>query len=101
MIPELHQWFVEHQPELEKLGLTVTYEESAAHISKRSAWLDADSETRVGRLHVWQSGEAHLLVAEVATGGIVADENRQIETALGLEDAAQSLIAFVTRAGSP
>ncbi len=101
MIRELQQWFVDHESELADRGLTAAYDESAAHLPKTSAWLDVDSETRVGRLHVWQSGEANLSVADIMTGRTVADEHRQIETALGLEDAIQSLIAFVGRANLP
>jgi hypothetical protein len=100
VIRELDQWVTVHERELEAQGLSVALSQSGPDRPKTAAWLDVDSDIRIGRLTVWESGEANLAVADISTGQIVADEHRQIDTSFGLDEALQSLIVFVLGDGS-
>ncbi len=44
---------------------------------------------------MWDNGAAELTVGDRETGEIVVNEHRDIATSLGLDDAVESLIAWV------
>lgn len=61
---------------------------------KRSIWLDVEGAEHLGRLIVWDTGEAELEFADVPTGGVSA-QHRHIETRADLEQALTLLVAWV------
>jgi hypothetical protein len=95
MIDRLETWANEHSRLLTDRGLVATFSRGP-ETAKKSAWLDLDSPTRVGRLTLWAIGEAVLSVGDISSGQQVVEEHRQIETRLGLDDALGSLVALVT-----
>ena len=61
---------------------------------KRGVWLDVEGAEHVGRLIVWDTGEAELELADVTTDGVSA-QHRHIETRADLERALTLLVAWV------
>jgi hypothetical protein len=95
MIEQLRLWFSREESSLIALNLRATFSSGPEDRDPRSAWLDLDSEHRVGRLILWETGAAELSVGDVETGEMATEEHREITSTLGLQDAIQSLIAWV------
>jgi hypothetical protein len=94
MMDSLEFWTQQHAAELSARGMSARFFHGPA-TDKRAVWLDLDSKHRVGRLTLWVSGEAVLSVADIPSGEMVLEENRQIDTSVGLDDAVNSLVALV------
>jgi hypothetical protein len=94
MINTLEIWVEEHQDELLGRGLSARFSRGPA-FDKASVWLDIDSQKRLGRLTFWSTGEAVLSIADIQSGESIAEEQRQINSPVELEDVVQSLIALV------
>jgi hypothetical protein len=88
--------FNERKASLVADGLQPGFGYGPADYDPRAAWFDLDSEHRVGRLTVWDDGAAELTVGHIKAGEIIVSEHRDIATSLGLDDAVESLIAWVS-----
>jgi hypothetical protein len=56
----LWAWFQESGPDLESLGTSITFGQSADDRLKPSAWVSAVRSGRMANLQVWSSGEAEF-----------------------------------------
>ena len=93
---ELRAWFVDQQATLTLRGLTVKLGASPEDSrDKPSLCLDIDSPSRLGQLILWSSGEAELQLANMASGKVVT-RHYDITSRTALDDALESLLAWVT-----
>lgn len=91
----LSGWIEAHQESMTARGLVLAPGASPLDgRDKRSVWLDVESAEHLGRLIVWDTGEAELELADVPTGGVNA-QHRRIETRADLDQALALLIAWV------
>jgi len=56
------------------------------------------SPRRIGRLVIWNTGEAELSMGDVASA-TVAEEHREITSEIGLRDATETLVAWLNESG--
>jgi hypothetical protein len=98
VLTDLREWFDDRNAGLADLGLRVEFAESPTHRVKRSASVMIASSSRVGQLVVWDTGEAELTLGDVGSDEVM-EEHREITSHLGLQDATQTLLAWL-EAGS-
>jgi hypothetical protein len=60
----------------------------------RAARLDVETGARIVQVTVWDSGEADMVVGDLSTGDVTANEHMEVTTRLGV----QGLFADVTEA---
>ncbi|KUN26553.1 hypothetical protein AQJ23_15450 [Streptomyces antibioticus] len=72
-LDELRTWYDRLRAELDGSRFELIWQPPIPNRPKQSACLSLDGTDRIGALTVWDSGEAHLQLAEVA-GGEVTDE---------------------------
>jgi hypothetical protein len=95
VLDELSGWIEAHRESMTARGLVLAPGASPLDgRDKRSVWLDVESEEHLGRLIVWDTGEAELELADVPTGGINA-QHRHIETRADLDQTLALLVAWV------
>jgi hypothetical protein len=94
VLDALQSWVDEQEAGLASNDIRISLTRGASGRDKESAWVDIDSPSRLVRLTVWDTGEAVLTVGDLATGGVVAEEQREITSELGLEDALRSALAW-------
>lgn len=85
----LRQWYDDHAD-----GPDLEFSTSTSAVDKPSAWVTASSKARMGRLTIWETGEAELDLADVETGKI-EQEHRDISGEVGLRDATETLMHWV------
>jgi hypothetical protein len=98
MLTDLREWFDDRRGGLADLGLEAEFAESPPDRVKRSASLMIASPSRIGQLVVWDTGEAELTLGDVGSDELM-EEHREITSRLGLQDATQTLLAWL-EAGS-
>jgi hypothetical protein len=54
------------------------------HGAGRAVRLDAESKLRIVQVTVWESGEVDMVVGDLSTGKILANEHMEITTSLGI-----------------
>ncbi|MFF1420717.1 hypothetical protein [Streptomyces sp. NPDC058280] len=88
----LTDWFAEHAADLKaEEGISCDLGRSPDDgRNKASVWLTLESETRLAAVTVWDSGEAELDYADVASGQ-VHPEHRDLRTHADLADAMAAL----------
>lgn len=94
ILDHLRPWADERAADLAVRAIYLEVTDGPVDRDKRSAWVDVDSPTRSVRLVVWDSGEATLSVGDLATGAVIADEQLEITTRFGLEEALSSAVAW-------
>lgn len=98
VLDELAQWIETHHASLTERGLLLTSGNSPEDgRPKRSMWLDVEGPQRLGRLLLWDTGEAELELADVSTGDVTA-QHHQVDTRADLERAVTSLLDGVAAA---
>jgi hypothetical protein len=98
VLDEFAQWIETHRASLTERGLLLASGNSPEDgRTKRSMWLDVEGPQRLGRLALWDTGEAELELAEVSTGDVKA-QHHQLDTRADLERAAMSLVDWVAAA---
>ena len=95
MFDDLRAWFEAHKSSLARRGYVVEFAESPSDRSKRSASVTVSSARRIGRLVIWDTGEAELSIGD-ATSGVITDDHREITTEIGLRDAVETLLAWLS-----
>jgi hypothetical protein len=99
VLDELSQWVETHRASLTERGLLVAMDTSPEdERPKRSRWLDVEGPQRLGRLILWDTGEAELELAEVATGAVNA-QHHQVDSTEDLVRALTILVDWVAAAG--
>jgi len=98
-LDELCAWYDRLRAELDDSRFEVTWQAPIPSRPKQSACLSLDGPDRMGALIVWDSGEAHLQLADVASGE-VSDEVLELVDPGQLAQAVHRLRASVT-AGVP
>ena len=99
MLEDLRTWFEAHKISLDRRGYLVEYAESPRDRSKRSASLTISSAGRIGRLVIWDTGEAELSMGDAGSGD-VAEDHREITSEVGLRDATETLLAWLSSSGN-
>jgi hypothetical protein len=94
VIPDLRAWFDAHRASLLGEGYQAEFTESPSGRDKQSPSVTLTSAGRIGQLVIWDTGEAELSMADVASG-TVAEEHREITSGIGLRDATETLIAWL------
>lgn len=94
VLTELREWFDDRSARLADLGLQAEFSESPPDRVKRSASVMIASSSRVGQLVVWDTGEAELTLGEVGSDEVI-EEHREITSHIGLQDATQTLLAWL------
>jgi hypothetical protein len=56
---------------------------------------DAESARGVAQLVVWDTGEADLVIGDLATGTVLLNEHRSITSALGARDAIETILSHL------
>jgi hypothetical protein len=97
MLDELQAWFASCKTALVDNGYQVDFTESPADRDKPSASITIASARRIGQLTVWSTGEAELSMGD-ADSGTVSEEHREITSTVGLQDATETLVGWVTQA---
>jgi hypothetical protein len=92
VLDDLRAWFEGHGNSLAGDGYQVEFAESPSDRSKLSASLTISSAQRVGRLVIWDTGEAELSMGDVASASVTED-HRKITSEIGLRDATETLLA--------
>jgi len=95
---DLRAWFETHKSSLARRGYVVEFVESPSDRSKRSASVTISSAPRIGRLVIWDTGEAELSFGD-ATAGVVTEDHREITSEIGLRDAVETLLAWMSESG--
>lgn len=77
-LDELRRWYGRLRSELDDSQFEVTWQAPIPNRPKQSAWLGLEGLDGLGALTVWDSGEAQLQLAEVATDEVleVTDEKQ-------------------------
>ena len=92
VLDELAQWIETNRASLTERGLQLASGTSPEDgRTKRSMWLDMEGAQRLGRLQLWDTGEAELELADVSTGDVKA-QHLQVDTRADLERALTSLL---------
>ncbi|MFF5494656.1 hypothetical protein [Streptomyces aquilus] len=94
-LDELCTWYGRLRAELDASRFELTWQPPIPNRSKQGACLGLDGPDRMGALTVWDSGEAHLQLAEVA-GGEVTDEVLELLDAGQLAWAVSRMKVWVT-----
>ena len=98
VLDEFAQWIETHRASLTERGLLLASGNSPEDgRPKRSMWLDVEGAQRLGRLLLWDSGEAELELADASTGEVNA-QHHQIDTRADLERAVTSLLDWAAAA---
>ena len=95
MLNHLQNWYSENRSDLERQGLATTLTLGPVDRTTSAGWLDVDSTDRVGRITVWDTGEAVLAVAAVSSRSIVLEEVRALASPTDLRDAMHVLVNAV------
>lgn len=74
-------------------GVSLTLDESRIGADKPSLSLVVDGDEFVGQLIAWQSGEAEMEYAEIATG-LIRCEHREFNSVADLHRALDDLLAW-------
>jgi hypothetical protein len=98
VLNELQAWFASHKTALADSGYQVELAESPPDRVKSSASITIASVCRIGQLTVWSTGEAELSMGD-ADSGTVVEEHREITSKIGLQDATETLVAWVVQTG--
>jgi len=98
-LDELRTWYDRLRAELDDSRFVVAWQAPIPDRPKQSACLSLDGPDRMGALTVWDSGEAQLELADVASGE-VSDEVLELTDSGQLAQAVQRLRASVI-AGVP
>ena len=61
--------------------------------------LAVETEARVAEVTVWESGEADLVVGDLHTGDIVANEHMEITSPLGIRGLLHDIVHALTKPG--
>jgi hypothetical protein len=96
VLDELSQWIETYRASLTERGLLLTSGASPEDgRDKRSMWLDIEGPQRLGRLILWDTGEAELELADVPSGEVNA-RHHQVDDRDDFERAAAALLDWVT-----
>jgi hypothetical protein len=95
LLGDLRQWFASRKIGLAERGFQVNFAESPSDRDKRSVSVTVASSQRIGRLVLWINGEAELSMGDVGSGA-VTEEHREITSKIGLRDATETLVAWVS-----
>jgi hypothetical protein len=96
VLDEFAQWIETHHASLTERGLLLASGHSPEDgRTKRSLWLDVEGAQRLGRLLLWDTGEAELELADVSSGEVKA-QHHQVDTRADLERAVMSLLDWAT-----
>ena len=82
MLDALRAWFDAHESSLAADGYRVEFAESPPGRGKLSASVTVASARRIGRLVIWDTGEAELNMGDV-TSAAVTEEHREITSEIG------------------
>jgi hypothetical protein len=96
LIDKLEEWANDHAAALAAKSIQLSVTHSQGMRDKESAWIDIDSLKRSVRLIIWESGEATLSVGDLSTGTLIAEEQLEITSEFGLEQAVGSALAWAT-----
>lgn len=94
VLTDLRRWFDDRTAGLAELGFQTEFAESPPDRVKRSVSVMIISASKIGQLVVWDSGEAELLLGDVGSGEVI-NEHREITSHIGLQDATQTLLAWL------
>lgn len=94
MLNALEDWLKEKEPELASSGYQAELTKSPQDRLNPSASLMIESESRIGQLTVWGSGETQVGLAEISSGS-VSDEHKKISSIAELRDTAESLMRWL------
>jgi hypothetical protein len=97
VLSELRAWFAGRKAVLADSGYQVEFAESPPGRERPSVSITVASARRIGQLTVWSTGEAELSMGD-ADSGRVAEEHREITSNIGLQDATETLVAWVSQA---
>jgi hypothetical protein len=97
VLDELQAWFTSCKAALVDSGYQVELAKSPPNRDKSSASVTIASARRIGQLTVWSTGEAELSMGD-ADSGTVSEEHREITSKIGLQDATETLVAWVSQA---
>ena len=92
----LERWVEDNGAELTRRGVSFSLEFSDSERSKLSSWLTLETDENVGRVTVWDSGEAELECADVEVG-TVWNESRNISSDQEVLDLIGVLLARIGR----
>jgi hypothetical protein len=95
VLDALRAWFDAHESSLADDGYQVEFAESPVGRAKLSASVTVASAHRIARLVIWDTGEAELSMGDVASAA-VAEEHREITSEIGLRDAMETLVAWLS-----
>ena len=95
LLEEFAKWIKVNRLELENNGTLVTTSRSPEDgRSKASILLDLDTKDHLGRLMIWDSGEAELELAAVASGE-VRMKHLEIDTFNSLQVTLTTLVVWI------
>jgi hypothetical protein len=81
--------------EFEVVNINVSIEWGPSDRNPASAWLDFESSEKSARLMLWSNGEADLMIGDLTKQQILLEEHREISTELGLDDAGETVKAWL------
>jgi hypothetical protein len=96
VLDELQAWFTSCRPALVDGGYQVDFTESPDR-GKPSVSITIASARRISQLTLWSTGEAQLSMGD-ADSGTVSEEHREITSKIGLQNATETLVAWVAQA---
>lgn len=94
VLTDLRKWFDDRTAGLADLGFQTEFSESPPDRVKRSVSVMIASSSKIGQLILWDSGESELLLGDVGSGEVM-EEHREITSHIGLQDATQTLLAWL------
>jgi hypothetical protein len=94
VLSDLRAWLDAHKTSLVGDGYHVEFSESPSDRAKQSVSVVITSARRIGQLVIWDTGEAELSMGDIASAAVV-EEHREITSAIGLQDATDTLVAWL------
>jgi hypothetical protein len=91
----LNDWFERRLPEFEIANIDASIAWGPSGRNPLSAWLDFKSSEKSARLMLWSNGEADLMIGDLVGQRILLEEHREITTELGLDDAGETVKAWL------
>jgi hypothetical protein len=96
MIKALEEWFLLNHEKLRQSGVDGRFAKGPNNLDKSAAWLDLETQTTLGRMIVWETGEADLEVGDVSTGH-VHPIHRTLRSTVELHQSIDELVSAVTQ----
>ncbi len=76
----LNNWFEDNKPALKEREITFSFSKLITDTDKPSQYVDIDTQTKMARVSLWETGECDFEIIKNETGENIFWENRIIKS---------------------